>query len=143
MASTAQPSNPSISKSALNTPSIFRKSPSRVFLDVDVPRHRGPRVSLADIDPDASKAFQNASKSSFRSAKKDEKANDASSRALQPTTRTNSSGSVKRGREEEQDENEGMKKRKVEGDGGKIQVRFFFVCWLHVGWPFGEASNHV
>jgi hypothetical protein len=121
MASIAQPPSPSKSKATSITSPIFTKSPSRVFIDVSVPRHQGRRLSLADIDPDASKAFKMSSKQSIKSAKKDGKAGDASSRALKPTTRTNSFTGIKRGREDEKDEKEGAKKRKVDVDG-KIQV---------------------
>jgi hypothetical protein len=86
---------------------------------VSPPRHQGPRLSLADIDPDASKALKTSFKPSDRPAKKDGTSDDASRRALKPTTRANSLTGVKRGREgeTEKDGKEGAKKRRVEVDG--------------------------
>jgi hypothetical protein len=127
MASIVQPSSPNKSKATSITSPTFTKSSSRVFVDVSVPRHQGRRLSLADIDPDASKALKMSSKLSVK-LPKDGKAGDASSRALKPTTRTNSFTGVKRGREDEKDEKEGAKKRKVDMDG-KIQVS---QTWLEV-----------
>jgi len=138
MASIAQPSSPSKSKTTSIISPTFTKSSSRVFIDVSVPRHRGRRLSLEEVDPDASKALKISSKPSVKLAKKDGKASDASSRALKPTTRTNSFTGIKRGREDEKDEKEGAKKRKVDIDG-KIHVSY----WSKVGWTLPSMFTQM
>ena len=107
-----------------STSKQLNASPTRVFVDVTPPRHQGPRLSLADVDIDASKSSKLASLSSKLSSKGSTSLNVDSAkragkdgRALKPTTRTNSSTSVKRGREDDSAEKEGLKKRKVEQVG--------------------------
>lgn len=115
-------------KNFKSTSNSLGLSPVRVFVDVTVPRHKGPRLSLADVDIDASNALKAASMSSKVSKKSsDAPASGAAKRAgkdgraLRITTRTNSSTSIKRGREDETDEKEAVKKRKLD-----VQQ----VCWL-------------